>query len=88
MQAEIEVEGAWHPCELFSPHNEPPAKYFLPGGIEQLQPTYPQYNAKLVMGGTKFLWSAGFYNVRVGNNVIKFQALKPESTGTVWGNVP
>lgn len=88
MQAEIEVDGAWHPCELFSPHNEPPARSFLPGGVEQLQPTYTQYNAKVVMGGTKFLWSAGTYKVRVRGKVIEFQALKPEATGAVWGNVP
>jgi hypothetical protein len=87
MQAQIEVDGVWHPCELFSPHNQPPAKSSLPGGVEAFQPVYAQYNAKLEFQFPGLIISTGTYKIRTGNKVIDFSVEKPEGS-IVWGNVP
>jgi len=86
MQAEIEVDGVWHPCDLFSPHDQPPVKYFLPGGVEAFQPAYVQYNAKLVFPFPGLIISVGTYKIRTSNKAMDFSAEKPEGS-IVWGNV-
>ncbi|MDP1559415.1 MAG: hypothetical protein Q8K59_11135 [Nitrosomonas sp.] len=87
MQAQIEIDGVWQPCELFSPHNQPPAKYFLPGGIEAFQPVYTQYNAKLEFPFPGLIIPTGVYKIRISNKIIEFSAEKSEGS-IVWGNVP
>lgn len=85
MQAQIEVNGVWHSCEFFSPHNQLPLKDILPGGVVSFRAVYTQYNAKLEL---KFAESVvpGVYKIRIINKIIEFSAERPEGS-VVWGNV-
>lgn len=87
MHAHIEVDGTEWPCQIFSPHNEPPVRIFLPFGMDDYQPVYTQYNAKLVFPLRGPVIRRGIYKIRKDDGkVVDFSAEKPD-VDTVWGNL-
>lgn len=87
MHAHIEVDGTEWPCQIFSPRNQSPVKFSLPGGVEGFQPAYPQYNAKLVFSLRGPVIRTGPYKMRKDDGkAVEFSAEKHESD-TVWGNL-
>ena len=87
MHAHIEVDGIKRPCQIFSPHNEPPVKIYLPFGMEEYQPAYTQYNAKLIFPLRGPVIRTGLYKIHKDDGkVVEFSAEKHEGD-TVWGNL-